>query len=117
MALANQSDFNLPETFAFFSANQLSRLSQFDLVQGLQRLGVKVEDEDAVLLKERYDADQDGKLGYWEFAALFLPIEPMLRDSVERRQQERQMSRETLERLTKLLMVAVEFEATMEGIR
>lgn len=57
MALANQTDFNLPETFAFFSSNQLSRLSQFDLVQGLATLGVKVEETDALLLKERYDAD------------------------------------------------------------
>lgn len=57
MALANQTDFNLPEAFGFFSKNQLARLSQFDIVHGLQQLGIKAEETDAMLLKERYDAD------------------------------------------------------------
>jgi len=56
---------------------------------GLQKLGVSANDSDIVLLRERFDADQDGRLGFWEFASIFLPIDPTLRDSVERRQPEK----------------------------
>lgn len=34
-ALAEQSDFNLTETFGFFSANSLARLAHYDLSSGL----------------------------------------------------------------------------------
>ena len=81
-----QTDFNLTETFGFFSTNSLARLAHYDLSEGLAKLGVKAANSDVELLRARYDADQDGKLGFWEFASIFLPIEPTLRDSVERRQ-------------------------------
>ena len=57
IALANQLDFHLGETFALFTDNQLGRLSQFDLGNGLSKMGVTVNESDITLLRERYDAD------------------------------------------------------------
>ena len=58
-----------------------------ELGSGLAKLGITANESDLALLRERYDADQDGRLGFWEFASIFLPIDPTLRDSVEKRQQ------------------------------
>lgn len=85
-------------------------------MSGLQKLGVKAGETDIVLLRERYDADQDGRIGFWEFANIFLPIDPTVRDDLERRQPQ-SMSHETLELVNKLLLLAVEIEVRMETIR
>ena len=33
----------------------------------------------------RYDADADGKLGYWEFANMFMPVDSRARNDLENR--------------------------------
>lgn len=85
LALAEMHDFNISGVFEFFSANQLTRLAHYDVLSGLQKLGVKARETDIALLRERYDADQDGRVGFWEFANIFLPIDPTVRDDLERR--------------------------------
>lgn len=45
-----------------------------------------------------------------------MPIDPSIRDAVERRQQQ-QMSYPTVEKLKKLLQISIEFESVMENIR
>jgi hypothetical protein len=37
------------------------------------------------LLVSRYDADGDGKLSFWEFSNIFMPIKPELRQVIEAR--------------------------------
>ena len=41
--------------------------------------------DDTRLLIQRYDADEDMRLGFWEFSSMFLPVDPVLRDELERR--------------------------------
>ncbi len=48
-------------------------------------MGVTCSMDDARLLVARYDADEDMKLGFWEFSNMFLPVEPVARDELERR--------------------------------
>jgi len=85
VALAQRADFNLEDAFAVFSGNSLSRLAEQDLLYGYEKLGIACSSADASLVRMRYDADEDGRLGFWEFANILLPIEPMLRDEAERR--------------------------------
>ena len=49
------------------------------------KLGITCDDADVSLVRFRFDADEDGRLGFWEFANMFLPVDPALRDEVERR--------------------------------
>jgi hypothetical protein len=42
---------------------------------GLDRLDFAVLPSDIKLFFERYDSDQDGKLGFFEFSNALLPIE------------------------------------------
>lgn len=52
---------------------------------GLDRISLQSSASDIRLLVNRYDADKDGKLGFWEFCNSLLPIDEVLRDEVERR--------------------------------
>lgn len=45
-----------------------------ELLYGLEKLGVACDIEDAKLIIDRYDADKDGRLGFWEFSNALLPI-------------------------------------------
>ena len=50
------------------------------------RMGLKEADSrHCSLLMARYDADQDGRLGFWEFANIFLPVDSSMRREVENR--------------------------------
>jgi len=41
--------------------------------------------DDARLIIARFDADEDMRLGFWEFSNMFLPVDPVFRDEIERR--------------------------------
>lgn len=41
---------------------------------GLEKLGVICDISDARMVVDRYDADKDGRLGFWEFSNALLPI-------------------------------------------
>jgi Ca2+-binding EF-hand superfamily protein len=45
-----------------------------------------------LLFFNRYDSDQDGRLGFWELSNALLPIDIRQRDEVEQRQGEYKMS-------------------------
>ena len=45
------------------------------MFEGLQNLGIECNSRDCDLIIQRYDGDMDGKLGYWEFVNMFLPID------------------------------------------
>jgi hypothetical protein len=66
----------------------------------------------------RYDADEDGKLGFWEFSNMLLPLQPIVRDEVERRTSQRdEFSPETKQKLKTLLRHLISAEMTVESIR
>ena len=44
-----------------------------------------VEPKLVQLFVDRYDADKDGKLSFWEFSNAILPIDQFARDEIERR--------------------------------
>ena len=120
VALAQRADFNLEEAFSVFSGNSLSRLAESDLLYGYEKLGITCSKSDAALVRLRHDADEDGRLGFWEFANILLPIEPMLRDEAERRKPDTQgcpMSAETFEVIKTVLRQVLDAECAAEDIR
>lgn len=86
-ALAEKQDFTLEQAFVLFSDTSLARLTAQEILFGLERLGVTTTMDDARLLISRFDADEDTRLGFWEFSNIFLPVDPVLRDDLERRKQ------------------------------
>jgi len=83
--LAVRPDFTVQGVFNLFAGYSSSRLSTNDLLYGMERMGVVLDIADAKLILERYDSDVDGRLGFWEFSNMVLPIEPIMRDELERR--------------------------------
>lgn len=65
----------------------------------------------------RYDSDQDGRLGFWEFSNALLPVDPRHREDVEQRQSAVPISHETMDLLKRVLRRAIEAEAQAEGLR
>jgi hypothetical protein len=53
---------------------------------GLDRLDFALLPSDIKLFFDRYDSDQDGKLGFWEFSNSLLPLDIRQRDDLENRQ-------------------------------
>ena len=67
-------DFTLAGAFMKFTDNTHGRINVNDLLFGLEKLKVSSDIQDARLLVDRYDADKDCKLGFWEFSNALLPI-------------------------------------------
>ena len=72
--LAMRSDFTLAGAFNKFSENSHGRITDKEMLFGLEQLGVTCDIADARLVVDRYDADKDGRLGFWEFSNALLPI-------------------------------------------
>jgi hypothetical protein len=72
--LALRPDFTLAGAFSRFSDNTHGRITANEMLYGLEKLGVICDIADARMIVERYDADKDGKLGFWEFSNAILPI-------------------------------------------
>ena len=51
----------------------------------MEKLKIACDIVDVRLMLDRYDADKDGRLGFWEFSNSLLPMQHDLRDEVERR--------------------------------
>ena len=67
----------------------------------------------------RFDADEDMRLSFWEFANMMLPMEASLRDDVERRSRSRDygMTAETRMLLKTLIRQSIDAECMVEAIR
>ena len=103
-----------------FSDTSLARLSAQEILFGLERLGVTTTMDDARLLISRFDADEDTRLGFWEFANMFLPVDPVLRDDLERRKQGNYgggISSETRLLLQQTLRNTIDAENMVESLR
>ena len=95
--LAHKSDFTLAGAFMIFSDNTHGRINETELLYGLEKLGISSDIGDARLVIDRYDADRDGRLGFWEFSNALLPIQASLRDEIERRRAIWDISKDTTE--------------------
>jgi hypothetical protein len=115
--LVVRHDFTLAGAFKRFSDNTHGRINSNDLLFGLEQMGLACDIADARLIIDRYDADKDGRLGFWEFSNALLPIQAGLRDDVEVRKAIWDISSETLELLKKTFRCIVDSEAMIEGIR
>jgi hypothetical protein len=72
--LAMRHDFSLASVFRKFCDNTHGRVNATEFLYGLEQLGITCDIADARLLIDRYDADKDGRLGFWELSNAFLPI-------------------------------------------
>jgi Ca2+-binding EF-hand superfamily protein len=68
-------------------------------------------------LVDRYDADRDGKLGFWEFSNALLPVETLVRDDLERRRAQFEMGYETKEILRRVFRKVIDTETIIESLR
>lgn len=81
-----------------------------ELLFGLDRLDLKIVPADIDFFFRRYDSDQDGRLGFWEFSNALLPVDVRYRDEVEQRQQAYEMSVQTRDIFKRVLRRAIEME-------
>ena len=81
--IARRPDFNLDASFSLFAATSMEKINYETLQAGLQLLECACTKDEAKLLIKRYDSDGDGKLSFWEFANIFLPINLELRQLLE----------------------------------
>jgi len=115
--LAVRQDFTLAGAFNLFTGYSQSRITSNDLLYGLERLGVVCDIADAKLLVERYDTDKDGRLGFWEFSNAFLPIDPILRDDLERKKAVWEVGFETKEIIRRAFRKLIDAESMVESMR
>jgi len=101
-----------------FTSSTLDRLTTATIEEGLNNLGIALAKGDAKLLCQRYDADGDGKLSFWEFANIFLPLDDRLRQSLESRKVQNQAISSDIRHLIKrVLNRAINAEVMTEDIR
>lgn len=74
-------DFTIEQLFGLFSVQFTQKLSLTTLHEKLKDFGI-VQKIDAHLLLNRYDADEDGSLTFWEFANILLPVDDVLRQEM-----------------------------------
>lgn len=119
VALCERHDFTLESAFAIFADSSVVRLGVNELIRGFEQLGITCDSADARLIISRYDADEDMRLSFWEFANIILPIEATLRDDVERRQRSRDydLSAETRMLFKTLIRQSIDAECMVESIR
>ncbi|CDW85848.1 ef hand family protein [Stylonychia lemnae] len=115
--LALRPDFTLAGAFNFFTGYSQDRLSSDEIFQGFERLGVVCDISDVKLYVERYDADRDNKLGFWEFSNSLLPVETIVRDDLERRRAQFDLSYETKELLRRTFRKLIDAETMIENLR
>ena len=114
--LVDLPDFTLETAHSLFTSSPSQRLAHADLLDGLHRLGVSCDSRDCHLLVARYDADMDGRLGYWEFANMFMPIDQRQRHELEARRMQG-LSDECKAKIRGMLMRVLDTENHLEHLR
>ena len=71
--LAKTADFNLIDGFRIFDLNGKGTIIPADLKNGLETLGLFIENEDILAFSNKYDNDHDGKVKYSDFWDAFIP--------------------------------------------
>ena len=99
-SLARQHDFNLFETFKMFDTEEKGYINQEEFIHQLlahtQKQYNRVLKEQASLIFNRYNVNEDRMLTYTEFCQLFIPHSDIqLQDELIQRRPFAQMSQET----------------------
>lgn len=117
--MAEQHDFTVEAAFALFSASPIKKLGQIDVQTAMQNLGLSCTPRDAQLIVTRFDTDLDSKVGFWEFTNIFLPIDSAPRARLEARPSpnSKELSKETIRMVKKVLGSVVDAENMVEEIR
>lgn len=115
--LAQRRDFSLAGAFTLFSRTLQAKVPVEEFLFALDHLQIPVNPRDVGHMYRRYDSDQDGRLGFWEFSNALLPVDQRYREEVEQRQSAINLSAETTDLLKRVLRRAVESEAQAEALR
>lgn len=115
--VALRADFNLKSSFLLFHRSPQQKFTFDEFLFGLERLEMTVDPKQAMLLFQRYDSDEDGRLGFWEFSNILLPIDVRMREDVECRYIDHEMTADTTHLLKGLLKRLVDTETQVERIR
>ena len=83
--LAQNPDFNCEDAFRLFESNDKDYLTESDIKNGLNSIGVYPTDQDVRLLMKRFDLQKNGNINYADFFDIIVPFEKEFRNRVENR--------------------------------
>ena len=86
--LTNNPDFDVEDAFKLFDKNDKSYITEEDLKNGLNSLGLNPTDQDVKLLMKRFDLQKSGKINYADFFDMIVPFKPELRNKIENKEPE-----------------------------
>lgn len=122
--IALESDWNVQDCFRMFDLSESGEITrrQFEEVFNLMRLyptSIEIE-----LTLFRYDKDMDGRLSFYEFSEMVLPVDENYRDLVERRSSSKGNYARmqffldtTIDKLKALLQLIIATEMRCERVR
>jgi Ca2+-binding EF-hand superfamily protein len=84
--LTNNPDFNVEDAFKLFDKNDKAHITEEDLKNGLNSLGLNPTDQDVKLLMKRFDLQKSGKINYADFFDMIVPFKPELRNKIENKE-------------------------------
>ena len=84
--LVNNPDFNVEEAFKLFDKNDKAYITEEDLKNGLNSLGLNPTDQDVRLLMKRFDLQKSGKINYADFFDMIVPFNPEIRNKIENKE-------------------------------
>jgi Ca2+-binding EF-hand superfamily protein len=83
--LAQNPNFNCEDAFRLFESNDKDYLTENDIKNGLNSIGVYPSDQDVRLLMKRFDLPKNGNISYAAFFDIIVPFEKEFRTKVENR--------------------------------
>ena len=83
--LALNPDFNCEDVFRLFETNDKGYLTEEDIKNGLNLIGLNPSDQDVKLLMKRFDLQKNGNINYADFFDIIVPFEKDYRTRVENR--------------------------------
>ena len=83
--LALNPDFNCEDVFRLFETDDKGYLTEEDIKNGLNLIGLNPSDQDVKLLMKRFDLQKNGNINYADFFDIIVPFEKDYRTRVENR--------------------------------
>ena len=100
----------------FFTEGKTDTISLYEIKFGLEKINIKVKNQDLFSLMKRYDLDRSGVLNYNEFKRMITPKE-RLSDEKVLEQTDIKFSKETLILFNNLMIEIIEGEMAIEALR
>lgn len=85
ISLAQKHDFNLRDAFDIFDVPRYGAIDSYQLRSGLNAIGVYPTSEETDLFIQRYDANGDRRITFYEFEKAFLAGDSYYASMVSRR--------------------------------